>query len=94
VRGAGGYQLFGVTPAPIYDPQQQQPYLQESMVFFRAGDIVQFKPINRQTYDDYIELADSGKLALRIKPVEFDLDIYLQDPERGKQVLQEVLYGD
>ena len=22
VRGAGGYQLFGVTPMPIYDPKQ------------------------------------------------------------------------
>jgi len=27
VRGAGGYQMFGVTPAPIYDPQQNLAYL-------------------------------------------------------------------
>ena len=47
VRGAGGYQMFGVTPAPIFDPRQGLPYLEESMVFFRAGDIVQFRPIER-----------------------------------------------
>lgn len=32
-------------PAPIYDPAQQLAY-QEHMVFFRPGDIVQFKPID------------------------------------------------
>ena len=28
VRGAGGYQMFGITPAPIFDPAQGLPYLQ------------------------------------------------------------------
>ena len=27
VRGAGGYQMFGITPAPIFDPAQRVPYL-------------------------------------------------------------------
>ncbi|MGC8141227.1 carboxyltransferase domain-containing protein, partial [Salmonella enterica] len=61
VRGAGGYQMFGVTPAPIYDPQQGLPYLQESMVFFRAGDIVQFKAIDRSAYDAAIAAVDAGR---------------------------------
>lgn len=94
VRGAGGYQLFGVTPAPIYDPQQQLPYLKESMVFFRAGDIVQFKPIDRATYDQYIEQVENGGFILRIKPVEFDLDQYQGEPQAYKEYLQGVLYGD
>ena len=46
VRGAGGYQMFGITPAPIYDPAQGLPYLKDFMVFFRPGDIVKFKPID------------------------------------------------
>ena len=45
VRGAGGYQLFGITPMPIYDPKQKVSYLSDFMVFFRPGDIVKFKPI-------------------------------------------------
>ena len=40
VRGAGGYQMFGITPMPIYDPKQEIGYLRESMTFFRPGDIV------------------------------------------------------
>ena len=28
VRGAGGYQMLGITPVPIYDPAQTLPYLQ------------------------------------------------------------------
>ena len=47
VRGAGGYQMFGITPAPIYDPAQKLPYLKDFMVFFRPGDIVKWKPITR-----------------------------------------------
>ena len=43
VRGAGGYQMFGITPMPIYDPVQQTSYLREFMCLFRPGDIVKWK---------------------------------------------------
>ena len=45
VRGAGGYQLFGITPMPIYDPKQEVSYLRDFMIFFRPGDIVKFRPV-------------------------------------------------
>ena len=32
VRGAGGYQMFGITPAPIFDPEQKLRYLKDIMV--------------------------------------------------------------
>ena len=47
VRGAGGYQMFGITPMPIYDPEQEVTYLKDFMVFFKPGDIVKWKPIER-----------------------------------------------
>ena len=47
VRGAGGYQMFGITPMPIYDPRQQISYLRDFMIFFNPGDIVKFKAIDR-----------------------------------------------
>ena len=31
VRGAGGYQMFGITPMPIYDPNQKISYLRDFM---------------------------------------------------------------
>ena len=37
VRGAGGYQMFGITPMPIYDPKQEIGYLKDFMAFFRPG---------------------------------------------------------
>ncbi|MET5019971.1 carboxyltransferase domain-containing protein, partial [Burkholderia pseudomallei] len=34
VRGAGVYQMFGVTRAQIFDPAQRLYYLRDFMVFF------------------------------------------------------------
>jgi allophanate hydrolase subunit 1 len=91
VRGAGGYQMFGVTPAPIYDPAQQLAYLKEHMVFFRPGDIVQFKPMDRDAYDQAVADVDAGRFDLRIRPVEFSLDAFLADPIGYPKTLQEAL---
>lgn len=94
VKGAGGYQMFGVTPAPIYDPQQGLDYLQDSIVFFRPGDIVQFKALDRSEYDQALAEVEAGTFTLRTRQVSFDLDEYLQDPHGCKQRLQEVLNVD
>ncbi|MNO01358.1 hypothetical protein D3C81_2214770 [compost metagenome] len=64
------------------------------MVFFRAGDIVQFKPIDREEYDRAVAAVDAGTFELRIRPVDFDLDAFLNDPQGCKQRLQEVLHVD
>ena len=73
VRGAGGYQMFGITPMPIYDPTQETSYLREFMCFFKPGDIVKWKPIGRDEYDAAIEAVDEGKFAPRMANVTFDL---------------------
>lgn len=80
VRGAGGYQMFGVTPAPIYDPAQRLDYLQEHMVFFRPGDIVRFRAIDRAEYDRMLAEVEEGSFTLNIRPVDFSLDAFLDDP--------------
>jgi len=94
VRGAGGYQLFGVTPAPIYDPQQRLDYFHHSMVFFRAGDIVQFRPVDRVTYDKALEQVEAGTFNLRIRPVTFELEKFSANSEDYTHYLREVLYAD
>ncbi len=63
VRGAGGYQMFGITPMPIYDPNQEISYLRDFMVFFRPGDIVKWKPIDRAAYDATVEDVEAGRFA-------------------------------
>ena len=51
VRGAGGYQMFGITPMPIYDPKQEISYLRDFMCLFNPGDIVKWRPVGREEYD-------------------------------------------
>jgi urea carboxylase len=92
VRGAGGYQLFGITPAPIYDPAQQLPYLRDFMAFFRPGDIVKWKPISREEYDRDIKAVEAGTFDLTIRPVNFSLKEFHGDPGSYSRHLVEVLH--
>jgi urea carboxylase len=94
VRGAGGYQMFGVTPAPIFDPQQRLSYLREFMVFFKPGDIVKFKPIDRETYDRAVAEVETGTFELRVKPVRFVLSEFKRDPDAYNRSLAKVLDAD
>lgn len=79
VRGAGGYQMFGVTPMPIYDPEQKVAHLKDFMVFFKPGDIVKWKPIDRAEYDSILAAVEDGTYVPRIAEVEFDLDDFNAD---------------
>lgn len=79
VRGAGGYQMFGITPMPIYDPEKRVSYLKDFMVFFKPGDIVKWKPIDRAEYDAIIAAVEEGTYTPRIAEVEFDLDEFNAD---------------
>ena len=93
VRGAGGYQMFGITPMPIYDPTQTTSYLKDFMAFFRPGDIVKFKPINREAYDQAVEDVDKGRFAPPIREVKFDLTEFQKDIDGYNAKLEGVLHG-
>jgi urea carboxylase len=93
VRGAGGYQLFGITPAPIYDPAQGLPYLKDFMVFFRPGDIVKWKPITREEYDRDVRAVEAGTFDLTVRPVTFSLKAFHADPGGYSRQLVEALHG-
>ncbi|MGR8921998.1 MAG: 5-oxoprolinase subunit B family protein [Gammaproteobacteria bacterium] len=73
VRGAGGYQMFGITPMPIFDPAQAEPYMQDSMVVCRPGDIVKFRPIERAEYDDISERVGRHAYSPPMREVRFEL---------------------
>lgn len=92
VRGAGGYQMFGITPMPIYDPEQTVPYLKDFMVFFKPGDIVKFKPITREEYDAAIAQVQAGEFMPRIKNVRFSLSEFNADMDGTNAKLMEALY--
>lgn len=91
VRGAGGYQMFGITPMPIYDPEQTISYLEDFMVFFRPGDIVKWKPIKRAEYDEIVAAVEAGTYQPRIAEVEFDLENFNADMAGTNAKLLEAL---
>lgn len=94
VRGAGGYQMFGITPMPIFDPEQTVSYLEDFMVFFKPGDIVKWKPINREEYDVAVAEVQAGTYAPRIKSVKFSLEDFNADIDGTNAKLMEALYAD
>jgi hypothetical protein len=83
--------MFGITPMPIYDPEQKVGYLKDFMVFFKPGDIVKYRPIDREEYDRITAEVEAGTWAPRIAEVEFDLDAFNEDVDGVNAKLKEAL---
>jgi urea carboxylase len=81
VRGAGGYQMFGITPMPIFDATQTTSYLRD------------FKPIDRDAYDQAVEDVDKGRFAPPIREVSFDLRKFQKDIGGYNKTLEDALYA-
>ena len=94
VRGAGGYQMFGVTPMPIYDPEQKLTYLKDFMVFFKPGDMVKWKPITRVEYDKILVEVEAGTYVPRVGNVQFSLDDFNKDIDGTNAKILEALNGN
>lgn len=93
VRGAGGYQMFGITPMPIYDPEQKVSYLTEEMCFFKPGDIVKWKPIRRDEYDAALEEVERNVFEPVVRDCSFSLTDFNSDIDGTNAKLMEVLHG-
>ncbi|SDM96125.1 urea carboxylase [Cryobacterium flavum] len=93
VRGAGGYQMFGIAAAPIFDPSQTLVDFYDFMIFFKPGDIVKFKPIDETEYRRIRAEVDAGTFRYRQAPIAFDLGEALTDPDGYKSSLLEALNG-
>jgi urea carboxylase len=93
VRGAGGYQMFGITPVPIFDPEQKLPDFADFMVFFRPGDIVKFRPIDEPEYRTIREQVEARTYRFRQASVRFTLEDFVADPDGYNSALLEALHG-
>jgi urea carboxylase len=93
VRGAGGYQMFGVAAAPIYDPTQNLKDFKDFMVFFKPGDIVKFTPVDETEYRRIRKEVDAGTFVYRQAPIQFDVGAALADPEGYNKTMMEALNG-
>jgi urea carboxylase len=94
VRGAGGYQMFGITPVPIYDPSERLPDFSDFVCFFEPGDIIKFEPIERERYDELRAEVEREEISIRQRPVTFSLKDFIADPDGYNERLLEVLRAD
>lgn len=81
VKGAGGYQMYGLTPLPIFDPAQSHEVFADSMVLFRPGDIVKFRAVDEAEYRELEAAVDRGEDVYRIVDVDFELEAFLAAPD-------------
>jgi urea carboxylase len=93
VRGAGGYQMFGITPLPIYDPKQEARHLRDFMILFRPADIVKWQPIGREEYDSVVAGVAAGSFLPREMQISFSLDAFEKDSVTYNRQILESLNG-
>ncbi|MBK5232364.1 MAG: carboxyltransferase domain-containing protein [Thermoleophilia bacterium] len=94
VRGAGGYQLFGMAAAPIFQAEQTLPDFRKSMTFCRPGDIVKFRRVDRAEYDDIRSEVEAGTFEYRKAQFQFVPGDFLSHPELVCGEMLRSLYGD
>lgn len=77
LRGAGGYQLLGLTPAPIYayghglrPPEKLHPIFRHNPVLHSVGDRVDYVPIDEEQYNEMEKNFEEGKYIYKIIPFE------------------------
>ncbi|MBB4929646.1 urea carboxylase [Lipingzhangella halophila] len=92
VRGAGGYQLFGIAPAPVFDLSQRLPDFASGIVFPRPGDILRYRAIDMTEYEELRAEVEAGTFEYRTRDVEFRPSEFLNDPDAVNRDLLEVLY--
>lgn len=92
VQGAGGYQLYGISPAPVLDVRQEHPDFEHSIVFPKVGDIWRYRSIDREEYDETRARVEEGDFRYRQRDVEFSPSAFLTDPQAVNDGLLEVLY--
>jgi len=93
VRGAGGYQMFGITPAPVYDPEQKVAYMRDFMCFFRPGDILKFRAIDRAEYDQISAEVAAGTWMPPMATTRFVLSEFMDDPAGTNARMVEALHA-
>lgn len=94
VQGAGGYQLFGTAPAPVFDPKEELPDFRDSIIFPREADIFKFRRIEREEFDRIRADVEAKTFEYRKRPFTFHTDRALADPKAYNEEILGALYGD
>ncbi|WP_400163621.1 allophanate hydrolase subunit 1 [Brevibacillus sp. TJ4] len=94
VQGAGGYQLYGIAPAPIYQKEQTLYDFQDSIVFPRQGDIFRYRSISTDEYQAIRQQVEDGSFVYHKKEIQFTPGEVLADLEGFARQALRRLYHD
>jgi urea carboxylase len=81
VRGAGGYQLLGMCASPFFDSGRRLPDFRDRDWFFRAGDIIRYRQVDRPEYDRIRASVEDESFTYRTADVEFVPGRWYDDPD-------------
>jgi urea carboxylase len=91
--GPGGYQLIGMAPAPIFEPQRRHMDFGSTGVFTRTGDVFHHRPLDREEHDRLRARVEAGTFEYRVREVDFEPARLFEDPDRYNAELLDVLYA-
>ena len=94
VQGAGGYQLYGLAPAPVLDVKQRLKDFEDSIVFPKPGDIWKYRGVDREEFDEIRSRVEDGSFEYKKADFTFHPDRALEDPRAYNKEILGVLYGD
>lgn len=94
VQGAGGYQMFGVAAAPIFDKDQRLPDFQDSITFPRQGDIFRYRSVPQEEYEAIRKQVEEGTFRYRTKEMSFRPSEVMKDPKGFSENVLRRLYHD
>ena len=59
-RLPGGYQIFGRTPVPIWDPEKRFSVFKDSICLFKPGDRIKFNPCSYEEFEEIERKVEEG----------------------------------
>ncbi|MBI0578810.1 carboxyltransferase domain-containing protein [Neobacillus cucumis] len=92
VQGAGGYQLFGIAAAPVFDRDQKLADFKNSMVFPRQGDIFRYRSIDRDEYDQIRKEVEQGTFRYKIVDITYTPQEVMKNPKKFSERVLGRLY--
>jgi len=88
VRSPGGYQLLGITPIELFDPQQRYPVFRDSPVLPIVSERHRYIPIDEDTYHELRRAWEAGEYEYDITEEIYRVEEYEANVRRAAELKQ------
>lgn len=93
VQGAGGYQLFGIAAAPIFEKEQRNYDFKNEITYPKQGDLFRFRSITIDEYESIRKEVEAGTFRYQMKEFSFKPKEVLEDPKKFADDVLRRLYA-